>query len=175
MSAIEDTPQNKNFLVPLNFVFQIKNTPNVNFFCQKCEVPGIVLPSPKSANPFVNIPHPGDQLEYGKKLKIEFKIDEDMTNYLEIHNWLTGLGKPISFAQRLNLENDIKFKGSGITSDISVFLLNQTKTPNITITFLDAFPVSLSGLSLDTTNENVTFLTATAEFEYLYYTIAKTT
>lgn len=175
MSAIEDTPQNRNFLVPLNFAFQINNTPAVNFFCQKCEIPGIELPSPVGPNPFVDIPHPGDQLQYGKNLKIEFKVDEEMQNYLEIHNWLTGLGKPASFSQRKDIEEGITFKGSSGRSDISVFVLTQSKLPNYTITFIDAFPVKLSGLKFDTTNEDVTFLSAEAEFEYLYYKIEKTT
>ena len=52
MSAINNTPENKNFLSPLNFRFQIKKAPNVNFFIQKVNIPQIELPQVDTPNPF---------------------------------------------------------------------------------------------------------------------------
>ena len=36
---------------------------------------------------------PGDKLQYGE-FSLRFLVDENMENYMSIHNWLTGLGYP---------------------------------------------------------------------------------
>ena len=107
MSVIDNTPANKNFLSPLNFRFQIKKAPHVNFFIQKVNIPSIALPNPTVSNPFVNIPYPGEHLRYGD-LEISFKVDEDLQNYLEIHNWLVSLGKPENFDQYKQIQNRLR-------------------------------------------------------------------
>ena len=96
MSAIDNTPSNRNFLSPLNFKFTIKKAPHVNFFIQKVNIPQIDLKPPIVPNQFVNVPIPGDHIDYST-LNITFKVDEDLQNYLEIHNWIKELGKPKDF------------------------------------------------------------------------------
>ena len=103
MTAIDNTPNNRNFMSPLNFKFQIKKTPNVNFFIQKVNVPEITLPDATSSTPLVNVPYPGDHLIYGT-LNITFKVDEDFQNYMEIHNWMKALGKPKEYEQYAAIE-----------------------------------------------------------------------
>jgi len=170
MTAIDNTPENKNFLSPLNFKFQIKKAPHVNFFIQKVNIPGITMLSPSPSNPFVKTPYPGDHLVFGD-LSIAFKVDEDLQNYLELHNWLRALGKPENFEQYKNIQDKPLMSGDGIYSDISVVVLSSTKMPNYEITYADAFPTSLSDLTFNTTDTNVNFITATATFKYTYYTI----
>ena len=41
MTAIDKTPTNKNFLSPLNFQFQLKRAPYLNFFIQSINIPGV--------------------------------------------------------------------------------------------------------------------------------------
>ena len=36
---------------------------------------------------------PGDRLTYGD-FSLRFLVDENMENYMSVHNWLTGLGFP---------------------------------------------------------------------------------
>lgn len=170
MTAIDNTPENKNFLSPLNFKFQIKKAPHVNFFIQKVNIPGIKMLSPSPTNPFVKTPYPGDHLIFDD-LSIAFKVDEDLQNYLELHNWLRALGKPENFEQYKNIQDKPLMSGDGIYSDISVVVLSSTKMPNYEITYADAFPISLSDLTFNTTDTNVNFITATATFKYTYYTI----
>lgn len=173
MSAIDNTPSNKNFLSPLNFKFQIKKAPHVNFFIQKVNIPSITLPTPESTNPFVNIPYPGEHLKYGN-LEISFKVDEDLQNYLEIHNWLVALGKPENFDQYKTIQNIDPATGNGIYSDISLHILSSTKMPNYEIIFIDGFPVSLSDVSFNSVDSDVNFIQASAVFRYTYYNINKT-
>lgn len=174
MSAIDNTPANKNFLSPLNFKFQIKKAPHVNFFIQKVNIPSIALPNPDTANPFVTIPYPGEHLRYGN-LEISFKVDEDLQNYLEIHNWLVSLGKPENYEQYKTIQDTDPMTGGGIYSDIGVHVLSSTKMPNYEITFIDAFPVSLSDISFNTVDNDVNYIQANASFKYTYYNINKTT
>lgn len=172
MSAITDTPQNKNFLNPLNFQFQLKRAPNVNFFIQKISLPSIDSPQIEIPTMFNYIPEPGNKLIYGD-LEITFKIDEDFNNYLEIHNWIRALTFPEKFAEYASISNNPSYTGDGIRSDISLIVLNSTKKPNFEITFREAYPISLSGVEFDTTLEDVQYLTTTASFKYMLYDITK--
>jgi hypothetical protein len=174
MTAIDSTPANKNFLSPLNFKFQIKKAPYVNFFIQKVNIPSIALPNIDTANPFVTLPYPGEHIRYGT-LDISFKVDEDLQNYLEIHNWLVSLGKPENFDQYKQIQDIDPVTGNGIYSDISLHVLSSTKMPNYEITFIDAFPISLSDISFNTVDNDVNFIQASASFKYNYYKIIKTT
>ena len=170
MSALDKTPDNKNFLSPLNFKFQIKKAPHVNFFIQKVNIPAISLPPPISPNPFVNIPYPGEHITY-EPLSIEFKVDEDLQNYLEIHNWIRGLGKPQDYQEYADISKEDPMTGEGIYSDISLVVLSSTKMPNYELIFIDAHPVSLSGITFNTTSTDVNFITASAQFKYTLYNI----
>jgi hypothetical protein len=170
MTAIDNTPENKNFLSPLNFRFLIKKAPHVNFFIQKVNIPSISLPSPEPNNPFVKVPIPGEHLNFSE-LKISFKVDEDLQNYLEIHNWIRALGKPENFNQYKTIQDQPSYTGEGIYSDISLLILSSTKMPNYEIVYIDAFPTNLSDLQFTTTDENVNYITASAVFKYNYYTI----
>lgn len=172
MTSNPDKVPNKNFLAPVNFTFQIKKCPAVNFFIQKVNIPDITLPSPISPNPMVNIPYIGDHVKYGK-LEITFKVDEDLQNYLEIHNWIKALGKPIDFIERKKINQEPVFSGEGEVSDISLSILSSTKMANFEVIYTDCHPVFLSKLIFDTTDTNINYLTASATFDYTYYEIVK--
>ncbi len=170
MSALDNIPSNKNFLSPLGFKFLIKKAPYVNFFAQQVNIPSITLQSPEPNNPFVRTPIPGEHLTFGE-LRVTFKVDEDLKNYLEVQNWIKGLGKPENFAQYAALQDQPKWTGEGVYSDISVVILSSTKMANFEATFVDAFPVFLSDLVFNTVDENVNYISASATFKYTYYTI----
>ena len=168
--ALNTNISNKNFLSPLNFSFTIKRAPHVEFFIQKINLPGITLDSPTFATPFVRVPEVGDHIYY-EPLKIIFKVDEDLQNYLEIHKWLKGLGKPKSFEEYRDLAQQPQFIGYGLKSDISLIVMSNIKNPNYKTDFIDAFPISLSGLQFDTTNPDINYMIAEASFKYVYYDI----
>jgi len=172
MTAIDNTPYNKNFLSPLNFVFQIKRAPYVNFFIQEVNLPSISVNFPTQQNPFVRIPISGDHVDFGK-LKISFKVDEDMQNWFELHNWIRALGFPFEFEEYKALSTSPIATGTGVTSDINLIILSQTKLPIFEINFRDAFPTSLSDLSFTSTDNSVNYISATAEFKYTLYDVVK--
>jgi hypothetical protein len=170
MTALDKTPENKNFLSPLNFKFTIKKAPYINFFVQEVNIPGVSLPPPETNNPFVRIPYPGEHLMY-ESLNIKFKVDEDLQNYLEIHNWIKGLGKPENYNQYKQISQEDPLTGEGIYSDISLIVLSSTKMPNYELTFIDSHPISLSDINFNTTDGDVNYITAQAKFRYTYFNI----
>lgn len=174
MTALDKNPTNHNFLSPLNFKFQIKRAPHINFFIQEINLPSISIQPKDVGNPFVKIPYPGDHIDYSI-LTVKFKVDEDLKNYLEMHSWLRGLGFPKSFEEYSTLSNQNQLEGKGLRSDISLIILNSTKLPNYEITFTEAFPTSLSELVFSTTEQTVNYMTATVDFRYILYNIEKIT
>jgi hypothetical protein len=172
MSAIDNTPSNRNFLSPLNFKFTIKKAPHVNFFIQKVNIPQIDLAPPIIPNQFVNVPIPGDHIDYST-LNITFKVDEDLQNYLEIHNWIKELGKPKDFDGYKAISERKNWTGEGIYSDISLMVLSSTKMSNYEVVYVDSHPVQLSGLVFKTTDTDVNYMEASATFKYTYYDINK--
>ena len=118
----------------------------------------------------VNIPLIGDHLDYGL-LNITFKVDEDLQNYLELHNWMKALGKPKDFVERKAIREKPSYTGDGETSDISLMVLSSTKMANYEIIFADAHPISLTGANFNTTDDDVNYIEASASFKYTYYDI----
>lgn len=172
MSALDNNPKSLNFLSPLNFNFRLKRAPNLNFFIQKVNLPAISFPSAAETNPFVNIPIAGDHLQYGD-LSVTFKVDEDLNNYLEMHNWIRALTFPDNFDEYKAISKNPEYTGTGLTSDITLIIANSVKIPNYEVNFRNAYPTSLSALSFQTTDSTVEFITATVTFKYTMYDIVK--
>lgn len=162
-----------NFLSPLNFKFQLKRAPNLNFFIQRINLPGVALPKVNTSNPLLAIPYAGDHLEY-EELQMTFKVDENLQNYFEIHNWLRALGKP-EFSEYATLASNANYTGEGLRSDIVLTVLSSQKNPNYEIVFKDAFPISITSITFETTNENLDYIEASASFAYVQFQINKVT
>lgn len=163
MSAYQNQPENLNFLSPLGFGFKIKKAPHINYFVQSVAIPSISIAAVEVPTPFSKLPYAGTSITYDP-LSITFKVDEDMENYTEIFTWIEGMGFPEKFDQYKKLSE--KPMGDGIFSDVSVFVLTSAKNPNKEIVFIDAFPISLSELRLQTTDTDVEHITATVDFRY---------
>lgn len=175
MAAIDNQPQNKSYLSPLGFRFVLNRTPNTNYFVQNVRLPTLTLGEVDPENPFVKLPTPGTKLNY-EPLDITFMVDEDMRNYLEINEWLVGLGFPDNFGQyrRLVEANEISATPStAVFSDGTLLILTSHQNANVKVTFKDMFPISLSDLSFDSTMSDVEYLKATVTFRYKQYTIEK--
>ena len=162
---------NKNFLSPLNFKFILKRAPHVNFFVQSAELPGLALPDIDVGNPLIRAPYPGDHLMYDE-LTITFKVDEDLNNFLELHNWIRSLGK-LNYAEYDALSKKASYTGESLRSDMTLTLLTSNKNANFEVVFKDAFPIKVSGFTLQSTDSDVDYVTSSAVFRYLSYDIGK--
>ena len=164
------TPTNKSFLSPLGFDFSIKKLPTTNFFVTRATIPGFTLGIAAAPTPFVRLPIPGDKIEFND-LQVTFKIDEDMKNYLEVFNWIMGLGFPDRYEQYAALKRKGKGTGDGIYSDASLTILTSAMNPNMEFTFRNVFPYSLTDVDFNTSSADVEYLEATVGFRYELFTI----
>ena len=151
MSKLTDTqPANINHLNVVGFEVNIARLPNVEFFCQRVNIPGVILGETVEASPFMNTPLEGDTLTF-ESLTIGFILDEDMQNYIEIYNWLTALGFPRDYEQFKTLKPESEASlYSSMFSDVNIILHTNKSNPNYKITFNDCFPTSLSAVQFDT-------------------------
>lgn len=164
-------PNNINPLQSNGFMFGINKLPSVSFFCQEANLPGLTLPSADMATPLVDTPIPGEKLEFAE-LSITFLIDEDMSNYVAIHNWMIGLGFPKSHSQYTSYIQTNKLNPNELLvgySDGVLQIMNSSNNPVRTITFRDMFPVELQSLQLQSTNSETTYLAGNATFKYTLY------
>ena len=85
--------QNRNFLSPIGFKFTLAKEPKVTFFSNSARIPEITLGTAIQPSYLKDIDVPGDKLQYGD-FALRFLVDENMVNYMKIHNWMRGLGYP---------------------------------------------------------------------------------
>jgi hypothetical protein len=111
----------------------------------------------------------GDHITYGE-LEVVFKINEDMTNYLEIFNWITALGFPDDFKQFKSIKSKTISSGDGIFSDATLSILSSAMNPTTQIFIQDLFPISLSPVTVDTRDTSIDHVEATASFRFQNYT-----
>jgi hypothetical protein len=164
--------QNRNFLSPVGFKFTLQKYQKVSFFSNGCRIPDITLNTAVQSNYFKSIDIPGDQIEYGD-FYLRFLVDEDMSNYMAIHNWITGLGFPENHEQFKKLitdENgmeDPKLQFSNGTLQI----LNSNYRTTANVVFRGLYPVSLTSLEFEATDNDINYFTAEATFKYTMYNI----
>ena len=169
---------NRNFLSVVGFKFLLNRCPKVDFYCNTANIPQVTLGTATQSTYLKDIPVPGDKLQYGD-LNIAFLVDEDMENYLQLYQWITSLGFPESLSQfnelketdRLLPEQPQAGDFFNERSDATLMILNSDFNPSVKIKFKDVFPVSLSAVPFDTTQEQQQYYTATAVFRYTIFDV----
>ena len=176
-----------DYASPVQFRFKCSKLPTVEFFCQTANIPGISLGQATVDTPLKSIPFPGDELNY-QDLGISFLVDENLNNYKEIHDWLTGLGAPQNHnqfstlrdtgtdrfpGQTTNSPNNNTVPDGGTYSDATLTILNSKNIAKVEIRFHNIFPTSLGALSYDVQASDVNYLQASVDFSYMYYEIVQ--
>ena len=165
---------NRNFLSPVGFKFSLAKFPKVSFFCNSASIPEISLGTFQQPSYLKQIDIPGEKLTYGD-LDIRFLVDENMENYMAVHNWLRGLGFPESPQQFIDKTTD----SDGIRDleeqfcDGGLHILNSNFNTTAIVKFINLFPISLSSLEFEATETDVNYFTADAIFKYTVYNIVK--
>jgi hypothetical protein len=163
---------NRNFLSPVGFKFTLAKDPKVSFFCNSARIPEISLGIEVQPSYLKDLDIPGDKITYGD-LNLRFLVDEDMVNYMSIHEWITGLGFPETTQQYKDLitqEYNIQDPKKAF-SDGTLYVLDSNFNTNATVKFKDLFPVTLSSLEFDSTKTDVQYFTAEVTFKYTVYNI----
>ena len=173
VTAFDNQIQNRNFLSPVGFKFTLAKEPKVSFFCNSASIPEITLGNSVQPTYLKDIDIPGEKLTYGD-FSLRFLVDENLENYMKMHNWLTGLGFPETTQQFKTLTTD-DVTGEGALdqqfSDASLHILNSNFRDVAIVKFRDLFPVSLSSLEFDASEADVQYFTADVTFKYTIYDI----
>lgn len=167
--------QNTNFLQSTKFTMSFDRLPAVEYFLQEVNVPGMTLSALSSPTPFVDLKIPGDKIEYDT-LKMTFLIDEEMKTWLEIYAWIQAMAFPENFDQYKNLKNlgrVPQFSRQPQYSNGTLNILTALNNIKFQVNYVDLFPVSLSSIEFNSTDENTTTMVATAEFGFTYFSISQ--
>lgn len=156
---------NYNLLIPTGFQFQCERLPSTTFFIQSVVLPGLNMGATMLNTPLKNVPIPGDKVEY-EDLQITFKVDEDMTAYYDIWKWIIEIGFP-RWEDFPGYPDSNSLNRDPLTSPATLTILNNNKLPNVRMKFDGLFPISLSGIQMDTRDMNAESIEATATFRYM--------
>lgn len=150
-----------NLLAPNAFNFSIDKVrySDVGFLVQKALVPSLAISFATFSGPHRNAPMHADKVTYDP-LVVSFLVDENLRNYLEIHDWLLAQVIQVDY-----FPEDYKRR------DIKMTILSSHNNPVYTITYVDAFPTDISSLNFDSTITDVDYTTVEASFQYSYYKI----
>ena len=167
--------QNRNFLAPVGFKFTLAKYPKVAFFSNSARIPELSLGTAIQPSYLKDIDVPGEKLTYGD-LTIRFLVDENMENYMAMHNWLKGIGfpeTPQQFADQTTNVDGLR-DPLEVFSDGSLHILNSNFQDVAIVKFNDLFPVALTSLEFDATETDINYFTAEATMRYTVYNIFDT-
>lgn len=180
---------NMDFASPSQFRFQLLKIPTVEYFVTQVNIPGISFGGDASiSTPFSTIHMMGDNIDFAD-LEVQFLVNEDLSNYREIHDWLIGIGFPKNREQFTNAvqganpelraaskENDPNKASAGnpaaLMSDATLMILTNKNNPKVQVNFKNVFPTSLSGLDYNSQTTDSEQLTASVTFKYDIYEFA---
>jgi len=159
---------NINYLAPTSFklVIDRRNYPNLEFFAQTIQHPGASVASTEVPIPRLSsLSLPGDKLTFGE-LSAIIILDEDMTSYTEMFEWLTRMVE----SNRQSATDDI---GSAprTESDITVSILTSHNNPNKQIKYIDCIPTMVGDINFESVVGDVQFLTFPVSFRFSYFEI----
>tara|TARA_Y100000401_G_C8305651_1_gene216768 strand:- start:77 stop:625 length:549 start_codon:yes stop_codon:yes gene_type:complete len=172
--AFTNQIENRNFLSPVGFKFTLAKEPKVSFFSNSAVIPDITLGTAIQPTYLKDIDIPGDKLQYSD-FAFRFLVDENMENYMKIHNWLKGLGYPETTEQfkKVTTDEDGLRDREEIYSDGSLHILNSNYNSIAIVKFSQLFPINLTSLQFEATDTDVNYFTAEVTFKYTVYNIVE--
>ncbi len=192
-SPLSRQPDNLDYLSPTQFKFNIHQLQKVEFFCTAANVPAINLGEAIFPTPYKQIPVMGDTLTYDN-LSISFIVDENLENYIELHEWLTAIGFPKDREQFTTFRSStadlpvitqgvsddrglttgssqLSTSARGMFGDAILTILTNKNNPVVEVRFQDLFPVALGALDFTQVATDVEYISVTADFSYKIYDI----
>jgi len=168
--ATKHTPTNPNQLHPNKFILSFTALPTVEYWCQTVSIPGLSLGEVSRQTPFIDLYSPGEKLIINP-LSMTFVVDEDLTGWKEVYNWMRELAFPENFEEykELNTRPGAYARPQPQFSDATLIVLNSNQIPKIRIKFLNCFPTQLTDILLSSTASPEEPLTADAVFRFDLY------
>lgn len=180
-NPLDRQPDNLDLARPTQFRFSILKIPNTEYFVTEANLPGIAFSGDAVLNTrFTTLPMMGDTVNY-EPLELSFNVQENLSNWREIHDWMTGIGFPESTKQfedaivdAAKTKNTVATRTanlSSLTSDAVLTIMTNKNNPTIRIIFKNVYPTSLSGLNFDTKDTDAMGLNATVTMNYDFYSL----
>lgn len=148
------------------FEFILDRVPNMVYFCQSVNLPGIgfgVADQPTSLGHPIKIPTGAFRFE---ELELSFRVDENLTNWRELHTWIKTTGNYTS--------DDSTLPYNQKTSPATLIVTNSSYKPKLKIHFKNVFPQYLSGINFAVNAPSSMEAIATVKFAHTGYTIEDT-
>ena len=165
--------ENRNFLSPIGFKFSLAKFPKISYFCQTANIPSMNLSIQQQSTPFRSLPLEGF-IEYDP-LTLSFLVDENLENYLILHNWIRALGTPDDTLERrsykLKMQQEFGKDNNDLYADGTLMVLNSNFNHNFDVVFEDMIPIGLNALEFNTTVDGTEYAMAQVSFRYLAYQI----
>ncbi len=180
-NPLDRQPDNLDLARPTQFRFSILKIPNTEYFVTETNLPGIAFSGDAVLNTrFTSLPMMGDTVNY-EPIEVSFNVQENLHNWREIHDWMTGIGFPedtqqfsdaiLDAAQTRTTVPSKTANLSSLTSDAVLTIMTNKNNPSVRIMFKNVYPTSLSGMNFDTKDTEAMGLTATMTMNYDYYTL----
>jgi hypothetical protein len=151
MTAITDQPKNINLLTDVQFRFDIEKLPATSFMVQNVVIPGMQVQAQQIGVPMrANFSRNTGVIEY-EPFVVTYLVDEYLTNWQELHGWMT--------------------KEGGVHSQAVLTVLSSSMNPTVEVHFQDIFPFTMTELTFDSTAGEPTYIQCSVTFYYKEFTI----
>jgi hypothetical protein len=173
MAVTESALQQRNFLQPNGYQLTIyrKRFANLEFFAQRVSHPTLSMNPSLVGFKRTDAKFVGDTLEFGE-LTVEVLLDEKMTVYTEIQNWMESI---VNTKVTTPSENA---NGLGNTTiqdmpeyDIRLSILNSNNNVSNTILYKSCFPMSLGNIDFASSVGVIEYVVLPVTFAYTTFTV----
>lgn len=173
MTATTPYQGNTNYLSSNGYQLVIVKLPHVTYTVQNTNIPAVEAPTATIDTPMLDYPLPGYKMVYAP-LVVKILVDEDMVSYIETLMWMTSLNNSQSLSNnRAFIDIDRGYENPGKFldnfSDIHLTILNNNNKDNIEFSFVDAFPISVGPILMESDVNDMQYRTCTITFAYSYF------
>ena len=185
LSSKQPSGSGLDYADPTKFKFQITKLPRVEFNAIQANIPGITLTELNQPTRLMPVRIPGNDMTF-EDLNVTFIVDEDLTNYRSVHDWMAGLSQTDSDDKYRELisggqdrmprsqQNNSTDAGrvtsatpdGAIFSDAKLIILSARNIPIVELTFEDTYPKALSALDYNQNATDIEYLQATVTLGY---------
>jgi len=157
MSTICVNETDQNLLTASRFILSIPRIPETVYFVQTALLPSMSLQQITQPTPVVDYPLNGTKLTF-EPLIITFPINESMSNYRAIQQWMLDIADPEDTDNRVEEQRQL-------FCDSRLVVMRERGSAVGTFVFKDMFPINLSDITFDVSSPDNPIL-ATATFAY---------
>jgi len=177
------TFENTNTLYGNHYKFAIDRLPDLTFYVQSVQTSTVTGEQLIQPNPFANIHHPGEKLQFGT-INVSYLIDANFKNYFSLYYWMKGYGFPHSFdevvqfrAKQKTLIGNVRPTVHNVETTHAVLSILTPDTSAIIaeIHYDGLFPTELSALQFQTTDSDAPLLSTSCTFSCSTFDIKLTT